>query len=271
MLSKTHIAIGLAGAAAILTFHHDPELLLISSVSLIGGCLLPDLDEEHSYLNSKLFIPSIILTLGFLIYFIYLGSTMVSPKDLIVLLFIVFFFACLQFILIRLFKHFNLYNNDIKSSEIIFLIPGKLVFLLTFIAVLCIHKSLNTDAETYLFSTSVLIFFLSILSTLFTVHRSFSHSLLGIFCFSISIFLLNSQVFLPFLIGYSLHILADICSNNGVELLFPLRKRFSLINITHGLINRTVYTGSNIDRLIGKISLFSALLILSLKSMASMM
>lgn len=70
----------------------------------------------------------------------------------------------------------------------------------------------------------ILLLVLIIFSKL-SAHRSFTHSLLGTFLYSISIFLIYTTMLPIFAIGYSLHLLADFFSDNGIELLYPYKKR----------------------------------------------
>ncbi|ERM91529.1 hypothetical protein O163_10185 [Caldanaerobacter subterraneus subsp. yonseiensis KB-1] len=76
----------------------------------------------------------------------------------------------------------------------------------------------------------------------FTKHRSFTHSLLGFITFTLILALSAKMLLIPAVIGYSLHLAADLTTNAGIELLYPARKRFGL---------RLINTGSIIDQIIG--------------------
>lgn len=82
---------------------------------------------------------------------------------------------------------------------------------------------------------------ISLLLSIFSRHRSFSHSLLGLLIYSIGIYLAYRPIFVSFVIGYSLHLIVDMFTNSGIELLYPYRKRVGI-----GLIS----TGSIWDNLI---------------------
>ncbi|MGH2331078.1 metal-dependent hydrolase [Thermoanaerobacter mathranii] len=76
----------------------------------------------------------------------------------------------------------------------------------------------------------------------FTEHRSFTHSLLGFAIFVLILTLSVKTLLIPAVIGYDLHLAADLMTNTGIKLLYPARKRFRL---------HLISTGSIIDRTIG--------------------
>lgn len=76
-----------------------------------------------------------------------------------------------------------------------------------------------------------------IMSNLFGPHRTLSHSLIGMFLINKLVYYLlpnllnvthiNSQVVATsFMIGYSSHLLADSLTEEGLPLLFPIKKKF---------------------------------------------
>lgn len=76
-------------------------------------------------------------------------------------------------------------------------------------------------------SGAAILLILIILSK-FTKHRTFTHSLLGLMLFSWGGYvLLNSSghLFLYFILGYILHLIADSLTHQGIQLLFPLKSR----------------------------------------------
>lgn len=56
-----------------------------------------------------------------------------------------------------------------------------------------------------------------------TKHRTFTHSLLGMFLFCIPFY--NTELFIPMLIGYASHLFADIITVDGISLFYPIIKR----------------------------------------------
>lgn len=65
----------------------------------------------------------------------------------------------------------------------------------------------------------------------YSTHRSFTHSLLGLFGASIimRIFAENYNslaIYYGFLIGYSSHLIADYFNPRGIKLFYPLKKRY---------------------------------------------
>ncbi|SDF17164.1 inner membrane protein [Thermoanaerobacter thermohydrosulfuricus] len=75
----------------------------------------------------------------------------------------------------------------------------------------------------------------------FAEHRSFTHSLLGFITFILILALSAKILLIPAVIGYGLHLAADLMTNTGIELLYPARKRFGLHLINTGsIIDRTI-------------------------------
>lgn len=80
--------------------------------------------------------------------------------------------------------------------------------------------------------TGLILFLILIVFSKFSPHRSFTHSLLGIFLYSISMFLIYSSLVPVFIFNYGLHLLADFFADKGIELFYPYKKRvgISLLN-----------------------------------------
>lgn len=80
----------------------------------------------------------------------------------------------------------------------------------------------------------------------FTKHRSFSHSILGLILFYIGVRMsIGEEMSLYFGVGFISHILSDLITNNGVELIYPAKKKISL---------KLVKSGSKLDYIIGTAS-----------------
>ncbi|MBP2025805.1 metal-dependent hydrolase [Peptoniphilus stercorisuis] len=66
----------------------------------------------------------------------------------------------------------------------------------------------------------------------YSSHRTFTHSFLGLFLASIVVkiisekYLLN-EIYYGFLIGYITHLIADFFNPRGLQIFYPLKKRFS--------------------------------------------
>ena len=58
-----------------------------------------------------------------------------------------------------------------------------------------------------------------------TVHRTFTHSFLGMASFSGSIFLLYRPASIPFAVGYLSHLIADLFNMVGLQIFFPFKWR----------------------------------------------
>ncbi|MBU5440054.1 metal-dependent hydrolase [Tissierella sp. MSJ-40] len=83
-------------------------------------------------------------------------------------------------------------------------------------------------------------------------HRTFTHSLLGLFLFS-SIVCIGTleygleEALIGFVVGYSLHLIMDFFTPKGIQIFFPLKKNISApITIkTNGFAEKVVFIGSN--------------------------
>lgn len=77
-----------------------------------------------------------------------------------------------------------------------------------------------------------------------TSHRSFTHSLLGLFIYStILSYSFNNKIVIIFFISYLSHIILDLFNMKGITLLYPLKNRFSLkICESNGTINKILFT-----------------------------
>lgn len=90
----------------------------------------------------------------------------------------------------------------------------------------------------------------------FTKHRSFSHSILGLVLFYIGVrMIIGEEMSLYFGVGFISHIVSDLITNNGVELIYPAKKRISL---------KLVKSGSKLDYIIG-IASFALFVYLTIK------
>jgi inner membrane protein len=103
---------------------------------------------------------------------------------------------------------------------------------------------------------SVIVLTFAIMLSLFMPHRSFTHSFIGLFVFSLGIYLAYKPIFLPFTIGYFMHLFADFFTTSGMQLYFPLKhyERFGIVT-----------TGSLEDDLIGMVSMIIFLTIAHFK------
>jgi len=69
-----------------------------------------------------------------------------------------------------------------------------------------------------------------LIMSVFSKHRHYSHSLLGLLMFSIVFY--RTSYFLPAVIGYATHIFCDLLTIHGVVLLYPFDKRFRISKMT---------------------------------------
>lgn len=59
-------------------------------------------------------------------------------------------------------------------------------------------------------------------------HRTFTHSILAVVAFTFAIYLACKPMAIPFCIGMVSHLLLDLPNKKGMQLLFPIKKRFCL-------------------------------------------
>lgn len=101
----------------------------------------------------------------------------------------------------------------------------------------------------------VIIIAICILFSKLTKHRSFSHSILGLILFYIGVRMIIGEISLYFAIGYISHIVSDSITNNGIELMYPMKKKVAF---------KLVKSGSKLDYIIG-IASFSFFIYLTIK------
>lgn len=62
----------------------------------------------------------------------------------------------------------------------------------------------------------------------FSDHRHFTHSILAMLLFSLSVSMICKPLMIPFAIGFISHLALDILNKKGMHLLFPYKKGFCL-------------------------------------------
>lgn len=65
---------------------------------------------------------------------------------------------------------------------------------------------------------SILLYFLVLIIFSYSNHRTLSHSIIGLFLFISSTFLLSRELILPLVIGYVFHLFADSFTKTGIKL-----------------------------------------------------
>ena len=74
-----------------------------------------------------------------------------------------------------------------------------------------------------------------------TEHRSFTHSLVAMCCFCVSVYLACAPLLPYFAVGYASHLVLDITNKQGIRLLWPLRAELSLgLCRAKGVTNKVV-------------------------------
>lgn len=93
----------------------------------------------------------------------------------------------------------------------------------------------------YFISAGVFIFMAYLGSK--TSHRSFTHSFLGLLIYtSILSYGFNSNIFIPFSLGYSSHLVLDFFNLKGVSLFYPSKTKFGVkLCESSGKVNKFLF------------------------------
>lgn len=128
----------------------------------------------------------------------------------------------------------------------------KTLFYLAFAALL-FYAYISTEIPALLF--------LSIASGLIgiSVHRGFTHSLLGLLSYSLLVKFIASEynieyVYRGFVLGFTLHLIADFFTSQGIKLFYPVKK-----NISSPLVIKTNNSAEKLIFLV--LSIYSLILI----------
>lgn len=75
-----------------------------------------------------------------------------------------------------------------------------------------------------------------------TEHRSFTHSFLGMALFCAAVWFFCRPAAIPFTIGYASHLTADFFNFRGLQLFFPLKRKYSLKKCpSNGRVNQILF------------------------------
>lgn len=126
----------------------------------------------------------------------------------------------------------DLYQSKLGRKVSKFMISIFSVLLL----LLLLKQSFQFDLSTYLPVSDLLnsipqgplLFILLCSMGLNTKHRTFTHSIFGSILFTLCIYLTFPPYWIYFLIGYSSHLILDFLNKEGMELLFPIGRKFSI-------------------------------------------
>lgn len=122
---------------------------------------------------------------------------------------------------------------DTEKSKGAMLLKNLIAIIgIVFIFELFLKSKYHIDIFTYIMKNRGLTEMLPILAILLvalivgkcTSHRGFTHSLIGICIYSFLIFLLTGPLYKWFLIGYAVHIFADMLNRKEVRIFYPLKK-----------------------------------------------
>jgi inner membrane protein len=82
----------------------------------------------------------------------------------------------------------------------------------------------NIRQSNYSFKVGLITLISLVIFSKFTKHRTFTHSIIGVSLYTLSIFLLLKSMTIAFFVGYIVHIAADSLTNSGIALLYPFVK-----------------------------------------------
>ncbi len=113
-----------------------------------------------------------------------------------------------------------------------------IVYLLLGLGLCYISKEKNNQVFILLGITLVI--------TSLSHHRGFTHSLLGLICFSSIVYMAVieyvPELYIGFVFGYISHLIADFTTKNGIEIFYPWGKNLSFLI--------TIKTGGFLEKLI---------------------
>lgn len=84
-------------------------------------------------------------------------------------------------------------------------------------------------------------------------HRGFTHSLLALFLFSVSIGFFCKPILMPFVIGFASHILIDLLNKKPVKVFFPSKK---------GVCFKLCYANKTTDKILTLIGIVATVVLL---------
>ena len=141
---------------------------------------------------------------------------------------------------------------DSKNSETNqFFDKVTIITILTIIVCICLEYFFNIGLYKLILKknnieeiiTTVILFFAMCIIGSRTNHRSFTHSFLGLFLYTIVLYISLPQIFLEsFIVGYLSHIILDLFNHKGLKLFYPMRKRlcFDLCD-ADGIVNNCIF------------------------------
>ena len=111
-----------------------------------------------------------------------------------------------------------------------------------------IYNKIKEYSNIYNYLISIILFIVMSYLGSKTPHRSFTHSILGLFLYTIILlYSFNTNVIVPYFISHLSHIILDLFNMKGISLFYPLKYRISLkLCESSGTINKLLFTSSSI-------------------------
>lgn len=75
----------------------------------------------------------------------------------------------------------------------------------------------------------------------FTKHRGIFHSFTFVFLVSIFLFFCFKEIFYPFLFGYSLHLILDCFTKQGIRIFYPMKFKIKGFVKTGGIFENLIF------------------------------
>ena len=134
----------------------------------------------------------------------------------------------------------NDYKHDALIGQLIALGTSVILFLMDFIFKIGVCESLISGWST-INVIGIVGYVILLIIGFSSAHRTFTHSLMAMVLFSISVLLSCFPIFFSYLIGYVSHLLLDILNKKDVPLLYPMKKGICLKWFYAGKTANTVF------------------------------
>lgn len=120
-----------------------------------------------------------------------------------------------------------------------------LIALVCFVIGLFVNNAMIKNVERQFFSHSFLVgiigYILFYIIGFFSHHRTFTHSILALTLFSLSICLIAPELMKYYIAGYASHLIIDLTNKKNVPIFFPFGKGFCLKWFYAGKVANTVF------------------------------
>lgn len=148
-------------------------------------------------------------------------------------------------------------KNDYKYDALIGQLLAYSIFVVLFLLDLLLELGLCRGVLSnwgVANAIGIAVYILLLLIGFFTPHRTFTHSLLSMALFALSVALACPPLLFSYLIGYASHLLLDILNKKDVPLLYPMKK---------GICLKWFYAGKTANTIFMWVGVVSSLLLIA--------